>query len=49
MVEIRSDAHLVSSLDLNAIPSLEQDEMTILLVQFRSYLPVDRGFVLVIT
>ena len=47
--EIRSDTYLVSSFDLNTIPSLEQDETTVILIQFRSYLPMNRGFVLVIT
>lgn len=47
--EIRSDAYQVSSFDLDPIPSLEQDKMTISLIQFRPYLPVNRGFVLVIT
>jgi len=47
--EIRSDAYQVSSFDMNAIPSLEQDEVTVLLVQFRPHLSVNRGFVLMIT
>ena len=45
---IRSDAYQFSSFDLNPIPSLEQDEMAVLLVQFRPYLSVNRRFVLVI-
>ena len=47
--EIRSNSYLVSPLDLNTIPSIEQDKMAVILVQFRPYLPVNRGFVLVIT
>ena len=47
--EIGSDAYRVSSFDLDTVPSLERDELTILFVQFRPYLSVDRGFVLAIT
>lgn len=48
-MEIRSEAYQVPSFDLNAVPSLEQDKMAVVLFQFRPYLSVDRGFVLVIT
>jgi hypothetical protein len=39
--EIRSAAHLLSPFDLNTIPPLEQDEMTVFLIQFRPYLAVN--------
>lgn len=45
---IRSETYLASSFYLNTIPPLEQDEMTVFLIQFRPYLSVNRGLVLMI-